>query len=296
MRQPLVQRVFEEKNQQHSTRMGLYNRVEQELKMPVVSFYTSFRYPVAIDDSDAELLESVLQSMDVVDGFALLIGSPGGSGLAAERIANVCRAYSGSGRYVCIVIGKAKSAATIVCLGAERILMGESAELGTIDPQIVVEEDGKPKRFSVHNLISSYEELFARAVKEKGNVHPYLQQLERYDAREIAELKSALSLTEDMALKLLKTGMLSEWDEQEVREKMEMFLTPQALKVHGRPLYPRDAAACGLSIDVLERDTPLWEALYDLHIRLSEYVSSNNLAKAIETLHHSYAAKVGGGA
>jgi len=290
----VLTKINQEKAQDHSTRVFLFKKIERLLKLPLVAFYTSFRYPVAIEDSDAEMLENVLQATDTKNGFALMISSPGGDGLAAERIANVCRCYSGTGKYLAIVVGKAKSAATMVCLGAEKILMGPSAELGTIDPQVVIEEDGKTKWFSVHNIVSSYEDLFKKAVRTKGNLHPYLQQLEKYDAREIQEMKAALSLAEDIAIKLLKTGMLNTLTKKEIRKKIELLLTPKKLKVHGRALYAKDAQSCGLNVEILDTASDLWKYLYELHVRLNMFVSSNNIAKCIETTKHSFIARIGG--
>ena len=65
----------------------------------------------------------------------------------------------------------------MICLGASKIIMGKTSELGTVDPQVTITEDKNVKRFSVYNLVKSYENLFDRAVKEKGNLQPYLQQL-----------------------------------------------------------------------------------------------------------------------
>lgn len=111
-----------------------------------------------------------MQKCDLSKGFALLLSSPGGSGLAAERIINLCRSYSGSGDYQVIVPGKAKSAATMICLGASNVIMSETSELGSIDPQMRYVEKKQVKRFSVYNIVKSYEELFSKAVKEKGNL------------------------------------------------------------------------------------------------------------------------------
>ena len=72
--------------------------------------------------------------------------------------------------------------------------MGETSELGPIDPQLTTSESGVVKRFSVYNVIESYDDLFSRAVKEKGNLKPYLQQFANYDEREIKEFRAALSL------------------------------------------------------------------------------------------------------
>jgi ClpP class serine protease len=63
------------------------------------------------------------------NGLALMIDSPGGDGLAAELIVNTCRAYSGTGDYWAIVPGSAKSAASIICMGAAKILMADTSQL-----------------------------------------------------------------------------------------------------------------------------------------------------------------------
>jgi ClpP class serine protease len=122
--------------------------------------------------------------MDLSKGLAIVINSPGGLGLAAERIIQACRAYSGTGEYWAIVPGKAKSAATMICLGAKKILMGPTSELGSIDPQIQLETG---EVCSAYNIIKSYEELFGEAVNTKGHIEPYLQQLKNYDRKLIEE-------------------------------------------------------------------------------------------------------------
>jgi ClpP class serine protease len=96
----------------------------------------------------------------------------------------------------------------MICFGASKIIMGATSELGPIDPQLTIPESGVIKRFSVYNVVESYRDLFSRAVNEKGNLQPYLQQLANYDEREIKELKAALSLSEDIAIRTLASGMM----------------------------------------------------------------------------------------
>lgn len=62
----------------------------------------------------------------------------------------------------------------MICFGASKIIMGPTSELGPIDPQLTIAEGDEIKRFSVYNVVKSYEDLFSRAVKEKGNLQPYL--------------------------------------------------------------------------------------------------------------------------
>lgn len=292
----VIQQVLEERFQGHDTRKRLYSELEKEIGVPIISFFTSFTYAVMLEDNDADMLEGILQKCDLSKGFALLLSSPGGSGLAAERIINICRSYSGKGEYTVIIPGKAKSAATMICLGASKIIMGKTSELGMIDPQIVVKEEEKePKWFSVYNIVKSYEELFDKAVKEKGNLQPYLQQLANYDAREIAEYKSALSLSEDIAVKSLEAGMLSGLTDGEIKKKIEIFLAPEkGKKVHGRPIYAQDALDCKLKMEIRDVKEKFWSVVYELYIRLNNYVSTNNVAKCIECKDYSFRATVGG--
>jgi ClpP class serine protease len=216
---PVIQQVLTEQNQGHETRKRLFIELEKELERPVVSYFTSFRFPVMIEDADADMLEGVLQNTELSRGLVLFLSSPGGDGLAAERIINVCRNYSKTGEYWVIVPGKAKSAATMICFGASKIIMGTTSELGPIDPQLTTSENGMVKRFSVYNIVKSYEDLFSKAVKGKGNLQPYLQQLSNYDAREIEEFKAALSLSEDIALRTLASGMMKGMSTKNIKRR-----------------------------------------------------------------------------
>ncbi len=191
----VFQQISTEQTQAHPTRRELFITLEKLLKRPVITFFTSFRFPVMIDDSDPAMLEGVLQKMDLSEGFALVINSPGGDGLAAERIINVCKSYSGTNEFWAIVPAKAKSAATMICFGASKIFLGSTSELGPIDPQITIQAEESLKRFSAYNIVESYRDLFGRAIKEKGNLQPYLQQLSNYDEREIKELQTAIELS-----------------------------------------------------------------------------------------------------
>lgn len=170
-RSTVIGRLQTERTQGHSTRKSLFADLSRALGRPVVTYFTSFRHPVAMADEDVETLEDILRTLDLSNGMAIMISSPGGSGLAAERMINVLRSYSGTGEYWAIVPAKAKSAATMVCLGASKILMSPASELGPIDPQVVF----RGKVVSVHDVINSYHRLFRNAVRAKGNLEPYLQ-------------------------------------------------------------------------------------------------------------------------
>jgi Serine dehydrogenase proteinase len=284
---PAIVQVLMEEGQSHGTRKALLTGLGDALGRPVVTFFTSFRFPVMIEDTDADMLEGVLQKLDLSSGLVLFISSPGGDGLAAERIINVCRTYSGTGEYWVVVPGKAKSAATMVCFGASKILMSQTSELGPIDPQLTVVSDGVVKRFSVFNIVESYKELFNAAVVEPNNLQPYLQQLANYDARELKEFEAALALSHDIAMRTLRSGMMSGKQERAIKSKIKVFLTPERTKSHGRPIYRDEAQTCGLAIRPMDVTDPVWEQIYELYLRTDNFVN-DHVSKCIETADHSF--------
>ena len=290
---PIIAKVLTERRQTHETRRDLLEKIEKKLERKVVTFFTSFFYPVMIEDADADMLEGVLQKTDTSNGIALIISSPGGLGLSAERIINICRNYSGTGEFQAVVPSKAKSAATMICFGASKIIMGKTSELGPIDPQIRTTIDEESKMFSVCNIVDSYEKLFSRAVRSKGNLQPFLQQLSNYDEREITEYKTAIDLGEDIAIQSLQAGMMKGKSKQYIRNKIKIFLKTTVKKAHGRPIYYNEASQCDLTIDSLKPTDILYKLLYELYIRTNDFVSKDNVAKCVETIQHSFAATTG---
>ena len=288
---PVYQQVLTEQKQGHETRKHLFERLEEELQVPVVSFFTSFYYPVMIEDPDAAMIEGLLQKIDLSKGLALIINSPGGIGISAERIINVCKSYSGTGKFLAIVPGKAKSAATMVCMGADSIYMSKTSELGPIDPQIQIQKEERTFNVALWNLVSSYKELFAKASATKGNLQPYLQQLANYDSREIKEYETAIELAEDVAIRALKDGMMSGLTKEKIKEKIKIFLTPEKTKSHGRSIFFKDAEACGLQIKLMENNSKIWELSYELYIRTDNFTKTNSV-KCLESKDHSFAANL----
>jgi ClpP class serine protease len=230
--------------------------------------------------------------LDLSNGLALIINSPGGLGISAERIINICKNYSGTKEFIAIVPGKAKSAATMVCFGASKIVMSPTTELGPIDPQWSTEKNGKRMFFSLCNVVASYKQLFHEAVSNKGgNLQPFLQQLSNYDAREIKEFEVAIQLAEDIAVRALQNGMMTGLTSEKIIEKIKVFLTPEKTKSHGRAIYYKEATECGLNIELLNLDSSLWQLLYELYLRLDNFTIAR-VAKCIESKSNSFSVNI----
>jgi ClpP class serine protease len=75
-----------------------------------------------------------LDKIGVVDRICFIIYSRGGETLSAWSLINLVRQYCDY--LIALVPSRAHSAATLMCLGANEIVMTKQATLGPIDPSV----------------------------------------------------------------------------------------------------------------------------------------------------------------
>jgi hypothetical protein len=222
----------------------------------------------------------------------MVLNSHGGVGLAAERIVNVCRAYSSKDFWVAVP-KMAKSAATLICMGASKILMGPASELGPIDPQFVLPGDkkGSERVIAADCYISKYEELMEKGEKTAGRVEVFLQQLSVFDPLLVEQMTREQELSVKVAVNLLKTGMMKNLEETKIEEKIELFTKARAAGAHARPIPPQLAVTSGLCVESLDVKSPLWQAIWELYRRTARFFSLQ-AAKVIESKDQHFHAPV----
>jgi len=278
--------------QHHSLRIPLIEKIK-ELRdgRLVISFFISFQSRSPLGPEDANMIEEVLVNSDTSKGVTLLLDAPGGDGLAAERIIQLCKKYSKKD-FETIVPARAKSAATMVCLGSDRILMGATSELGPIDPQIPIKFGDTWQWVAAQHVIRTYDQLMSDAVAlTQGNIEPYLQQLAQFNATQIQMLRSATKLSESIAISSLKRGMLKSLNEDEIKTKIKCFTDPDVTLSHGRALSIEHLGDCGLNIEEINLQSELWRNARDLYTRSTFVVDRGESGrKLLETLDSSYQA------
>lgn len=286
--QPFITTLSDELSQHPRRRQELLKQIGNLVKRTAVVYFTSFRYRVMIDESDADMLEQVLQATDLTSGLCLILDTPGGSALAAEHIVRICQQYS-KGNFEVLIPCRAKSAATMICFGAKKIYMGQSSALGPIGPQIIKrEEDGTTSLISARAIIKTYDELMEKAITTEGHLEPYLQQLSRYNATEIEELRVAEELSVDIAVRRLREGMLAGLPPASIRRRIALFLDPEVSKAHGRDIYYEEVQRAGLNVELIPIGNILWDLALELHTRADYYVCSEH-SKLIESPMHHFA-------
>ena len=103
---------------------------------------TSAKLIVIIDSispTNMTIMEELLVDLTKEQDLHLILCSPGGDGETAIRMV---RSMQQRCRELTVIVpDMAKSAATIICLGAHHILMGPGGDLGPIDPQMILRDD-----------------------------------------------------------------------------------------------------------------------------------------------------------
>jgi hypothetical protein len=109
------------------------------------------------------LLHKIIGARDELAGdghVALLLESPGGLAEVAYRIARILQRDGG---FTVVIPRYAKSAATLLSLGASRAIMGEDAEIGPLDAQLWDEEREEPG--SALNEVQALDQLHSVALQ-----------------------------------------------------------------------------------------------------------------------------------
>lgn len=234
----------------YSKRAKLYKEIEDLRGNPLIVYKTSNRKNAhgvmggdCVDEfiSQAECLPKNSKEID------LLVDSRGGDGLVAWRIISLLR--SKVDKINILIPDTALSAATILALGGDSIVMGKYACLGPIDPQIEVKkEDGTKDVFAYEDVLSLFE-------LTKTNVGLTEQEHQRVVFEKLTEAvnpvalgfaKRASSLAIFIGEKLLLTHMDKKTEQAEAKE-IAVKLNKNYFN-HGHTLYRDEAKAIGLQV------------------------------------------------
>ncbi len=144
------------------TRQGLIRRIEEHdetTKRRLVTYIANTDHAVSfVSPGDVVLLGDALAPIQRAENLDLMLHTSGGSGETAEKIVEMCRSHC-EGEFPVIVPNMAKSAGTLIALGADKILMGYCSELGPIDPQIRIVVGNAPQSVSAWTFIRARDAL-----------------------------------------------------------------------------------------------------------------------------------------
>lgn len=231
-------------------------------------------------------LADALAQIGKTENLDLMIHTMGGSGDTAEKIVEMCRNHC-SGEFRVIIPNMAKSAGTLIALGADKIVMGHCSEAGPIDPQIRIMVSNCPQQVSAWTFVHARDELvekYKEAVSKKENPDAYLQQLATIDPVFVAHCGQLMEFAKKVGRKwitarLVKKPMPLQEAEKEADAVIDFLSDVKEHISHGRLILAGELSAhCEptLQIEELEEINPLWQKLWQLYVRYEVFFMQPN--------------------
>jgi ClpP class serine protease len=246
-----------------TSRKGLIQAIERERKSRVLTYVLSDRR-----GSSAQVAEDAVRPMyDHLLNFGkqpkidLFLFSIGGHLEVPWRIISMLREFTSD--LAVLLPYKAMSAATLISLGADEIVMGRKGELGPIDPQLTIQRGGgetaAQETMSVEDVMS-----YLRFVKERAGltdqqaladaIKPLADKLNPWVLGQISRVSLHIR---EVARKLLTSrGKRDASAEQRLQVIIEMLA--EKTYQHGHAIGRQEAKEIGLNIT---NPNPTLEAL-----------------------------------
>ena len=246
-------------------RKRLIGEIEAKTQRVLLCYVSENR---SIERTDVLHLSALLHAVKPGANVTLVLNSPGGDVDVAEKLLHMLRtavsppASRQSGDLEMVVPNTAKSAATLMVLGADRVVMSDTSELGPIDPQVEIRVGNTILSYPVAAWLAAYE-----AAERRCREHPdnpvFRAEFESFDSRLVAKLRLANSRARQVAEDIAKRHG---WNYTEVAS---VLMDTTKFPSHGQMIDWQTALQIGLDhIDYRTRTDPLWNRYWDLYLAL----------------------------
>lgn len=270
------------------SRKKIIAEIEKLRGTRVLTYITGDRHPAVaqIGDDAVRPLYEQLRALGDVPKLDFFIYSRGGAIDVPWRLVTGLR--TAAKEWAALIPFRANSAATLLALGADEIILGRNGELGPIDPSINFQTRGSVQQDSV-----SVEDVMAyvRFVRERTGLSDQaalagsLAKLtERLDAVTLGNLYRTHSHIRDVARRMLLSRKSPE-TEQRTRSIIETLA--ERVYAHGHAVGLADAQDMGLPAKAASADLDvlMWSLLgeYENDMKLLEPIDPASVVAAQDT-------------
>ncbi len=227
-------------------RKELYTKIAEIRKRPIISYVTSPRGNAnasIASDVISHFLKQISEIPDDVENVDLLIISNGGDPTVSYRIVNLLRERFK--KFGVLLPYTAYSAATLISLGADEIVMHPFANLGPVDPQLTHKSQDKEIKFGSEDLRN-----FLDFIKDDVGISDQAQLQKSFElaCKEVGAIpigiaKRSSQLALSMGEKLLSLHMNDSNKAKTIAETLN-----KSFYHHGYPLGPSEAKKIGLPV------------------------------------------------
>lgn len=270
-----------------AVRRSKYNLVSNLTKRPLLVYATAFQNPIkaqvaapflSIDLSDKDGFYEITNKLKTksVDVF---LHSPGGSAEATESIVKMLRSKFNDIRF--IITGAAKSAATMMALSGNNILMDKASELGPIDPQVRVRGRYSP----AGSIIEQFDNAAKALKKDPSQLPVWIPILQEFAPALLVECENFIDLSKRLVNDWMIEYMFEKArDAKKKARKIANYLTDEKNTLsHARRIDYEQLKKLGVAIELLEdQDEKLQNAIRQLHLAIMATLDSTGAAKIFE--------------
>jgi hypothetical protein len=257
---PLFQAIHADRYQRQALIKTIQKRTENRLIC-----YVSGN-ACAIDRDDTVPFVDLLHNVNPGESLDLLLHTGGGDIDAAEKLISMIRTKVGDATLRVIVPDYAKSAGTLMVLGADMVVMSDTSELGPIDPQIIRGDgNGNRIRHSVQSYLDAYDEHSATLAREPGNVAAQIM-LGKLDPATVKLFQAVKARARRFAETQLQRGMLRDGTGNWSATAAELLDTKRWLS-HAQMISWADAQdpRIGLKVEYLDPNSDEWQEYWQLY-------------------------------
>jgi len=279
---PVFSKVMNECSQGYVFRQKLIGEIQIITGRRLVVYLSNPMHPFAvIRKEDITAFEELLRTVSDADGIDLLINSPGGDPNTAEKMLSMCRSRFKTLHV--IVPDYAKSAATMVAIGSDKICMGYLAELGPIDPQIqFARPDGRIEMIPAGAFIEGLETIRENILQKGDRPEMYMPMIAQIRPEILAICRNAIADAHTFAEKWL-TNFMMKARPAKAKEVATALTEGKKYKSHGKVIDFAEAKnELQLDVDLIDNKSPLWDKIWELYIRGTQFLMLTNQAKLFE--------------
>lgn len=228
-------------------------------------------------------IQGFMEAVSNISGtqLDLILHSPGGSGEAAESIMGYLRTRFDHIR--AIVPIAAMSAATMMALACDEIVMGSHSQLGPVDPQFTIATPEGPRSSPAQAIKDQFERAKLEC-KDPANIGAWLPILRSYAPGLLAQCDHAGDLAKNFVGTQLEKYMFSGDPDAAAKAAAaaDWFADFMAFRSHGRGVSRDEARAQNIKVVDLEADPNLQDAVLSVHHATAVTYTATTAAKIIE--------------
>jgi ATP-dependent protease ClpP protease subunit len=255
--------LYQAHNALRYQRQATIKLIQENTGRQLICYVAGNQAPVDRDDTIGfvDLLHNIRASQDL----DLLLHTGGGDIDAAEKLITMVRTKVANALLRVVVPDFAKSAGTLMALGADLIVMSETSELGPIDPQIILADgNGNRIRHSVQSYLDAYKAHSETLAKNPDDATARIM-LGKLDPATVKLFEAVRARALAFAENQLRRGMFR--NEGNWSQAASQLLDTQRWQSHGQMISWQDAQdpKIGLAVEHLELDSETWRNYWQLY-------------------------------